>query len=389
MKSRSATGNRTLSDIFRGPLDLPCPGTASKNPFLLGVLPGEGIGPAVIQVALDVLSAVREVSGIEIAIEKGGAIGREAESVSGKPLPPEIIDFCTAIFHRGGAILSGPGSGRFVYDLRMQFDLFCKITPLVTFPVLKNAGVIRARATRNVNMLLVRENVSGIYQGRWKETTRENGMRHAEHAFHYEEREVLRILGVAARLADARKGKMTCVIKEGGVPSISRLWRDCATAVAAHHRIECTFLNVDLAAYLLIQNPLQFDVMVTSNLFGDILGDIGTVLVGSRALSYSGNFSGDRAAVYQTNHGCAFDLADKNQANPVGQILSLAMLLRESFGLVAEADLIRRAIVHVWKQGWRTSDLAETGKRIAGTCEFGNLIADSIAMNAKVANEPA
>jgi 3-isopropylmalate dehydrogenase len=330
------------------------------------------------------------VTGIKIAIQKGGAIGKEAESVCGKPLSPEIIDFCTTIFRKGGAILSGPGSGRFVYDLRKQFDLFCKMTPLVPFPVLRNAGMIRARATRNVNMLLVRENVSGIYQGDWKEKINENERRTAVHSFHYEDQEVLRILDVAARLADARKGKMTCVIKEGGIPSISRLWRDCATEVAAHNRIECTFLNVDLAAYLMIQNPLQFDVIVTSNLFGDILSDIGTVLLGSRALSYSGNFSGDSAAVYQTNHGCAFDLADKNQANPVGQILSLAMLLRESFGLVAEADLIRKAIVHVWKQGWRTSDLSGTGVRVAGTSEFGNLIADSIVMNAtKVANEPA
>jgi 3-isopropylmalate dehydrogenase len=138
-------------------------------------------------------------------------------------------------------------------------------------------------------------------------------------------------------------------------------------------------VNVDYAAYGLIQHARQFDVVVAPNLFGDVLVDISSVLLGSRALGYSGNFSSTTTAVYQTNHGAAHDLAGKNQANPVGQIFALAMLLRESFDLMDAADRIEHAVREVWRQGWRTADLAEPGCRPAGTREMGELVAAAVA----------
>jgi 3-isopropylmalate dehydrogenase len=229
-----------------------------------------------------------------------------------------------------------------------------------------------------VDILLVRENVAGIYQGRWMESATLNEGRRAEHSFSYTEREVRRILEVAAKVARLRRGVLTVVIKDGGIPSVSNLWRDCAREIGTKAGVEHSCLNVDHVAYQLVQSPQQFDVVVTSNLFGDVLSDLGSVLLGSRALGYSGNFSANGAAVYQTNHGAAYDLVGKNQANPVGQILSLAMLLRESFCLLAEAELIERAVARVWQEGWQTSDLAKNGDRVVGTKEMGELVAEAL-----------
>jgi 3-isopropylmalate dehydrogenase len=136
-------------------------------------------------------------------------------------------------------------------------------------------------------------------------------------------------------------------------------------------------MNVDLAGYELIRNPARFDVLVAPNLFGDILADLAGLLVGSRGATYSGNFNASgQAAVYQTNHGCAHDLAGTNSANPAGQILSLAMLLRESFGMEEAASHIERALAQSWRKGWRTADLAEPGCRVVGTSEMAEQVAE-------------
>jgi 3-isopropylmalate dehydrogenase len=165
------------------------------------------------------------------------------------------------------------------------------------------------------------------------------------------------------------------VVKDGGIPGITALWRDVASAACREHGIALTPVNIDLAAYQLIQEPERFDVIVAPNLFGDILADLGGVLVGSRGLTYSGNFDACGRAVYQTNHGAAFDLAGRDVANPIGQTLSLAMLLRESFGLSDEARMIEAAISEAWRQGWRTADMAGAGCRAVGTREMGEIIA--------------
>ncbi len=156
------------------------------------------------------------------------------------------------------------------------------------------------------------------------------------------------------------------------------MWKDCAGRAAEREGVDCECLDVDYAAYRLIQQPGAFDVVVASNVFGDILADLCGVLMGSRGLTHGASFSAAGAAVYQTNHGAAHDLAGADRANPVGQILSLAMMLRESFGLPREAALIEGAVAEVWRQGWRTEDLAGDGRRVAGTRRMGELVAAAL-----------
>jgi 3-isopropylmalate dehydrogenase len=195
-----------------------------------------------------------------------------------------------------------------------------------------------------------------------------------EHRFGYSEAEVARLLRVAARAACERRGQLHVIVKDGGVPGITALWRDIGAAVAAETGVRVTFMNADLAAYELVQHPRRFDVLAAPNLLGDILADITGALVGSRGVTFSGNFNSLGHAVYQTNHGCAHDLAGQDVANPAGQMLALAMLLRESFGLAAPAARLESALDHCWREGWRTADLLpptedakETGYRVVGT----------------------
>jgi 3-isopropylmalate dehydrogenase len=339
---------------------------ASGERPLIGVLDGSGISPSVIGSALQVLSSVERVMGLKFEVERGGTIGDEAATRFGSWLPDDVAEFCAETFRRGGAILSGAGGGRYVYDLRRRFDLFCKFVPVQPQRELVVASHIAAQHLRGVDILIVRDNTGGIYQGKWGERATDEG-RVAEHSFSYSEAEVHRVIEVAARAAQGRRNRLHVIIKDGGVPTVSTLWREVGVAAARKYGVDASFVNIDLAAYELIQNPARFDVIVAPNLFGDILADIAGVLVSSRGVTFSGNFNRFGHGVYQTNHGCAADLAGSDTANPAGQILSLAMLLRESFGLAAAATLIEDSIAAVWRDGWRTADLVEPGCRIVGT----------------------
>ena len=349
----------------------------------VGVLPGEGVGPDVTAAALAVLSAVGSSSDARFETSTGGAIGREAEASSGRALTEDVCGFCDDVFKGGGAVLAGPGGGRFVYDLRRRFDLFCKISPLRPIAALAEAGRMKAQSVAGADILLVRENVGGVYQGEWRETADEREGRLCEHSFRYSERQVRRILGVAARLAAGRRGRLAVVIKDSGVPGMSALWRDLGREEAAVVGVEVGFVDIDLAAYRLIQDPLSFDVIAAPNLFGDVLADLGAVLLSSRGVSFSGNFSEAGAAVYQTNHGSALDLAGQGKANPLGQIASLAMMLRESFGLAREAAWIDAAVEEVMRQGFRTFDVAESGTTVVGTAAMGERIAAAVRRQAQ------
>jgi 3-isopropylmalate dehydrogenase len=356
----------------------PQPVRVERAPFIIGVLKGEGIGPDVIGVCLRLLQILEETRDLKFDLRFGGAIGVHAKTHNGKPLPDDVITFCRDIFSQSGAILNGPGGDRYVYDLRVQFDLFCKLSPLKVSPALLNAGRMKPQSVCDVDILLVRENVSGLYQGQWSESATENEGQLAEQSCLYTEKQVCRIVQVAANVAKARRGHLSVIVKDGGVPTISKLWRDCALEIAHKADIEYSILNVDYAAYKLIQHAHDFDVMVAPNLFGDVLGDLGSVLLGSRGLSFSGNFAANGAAVYQTNHGSGYDLVGKDVANPVGQIYSLAMMLRESFALHDEANLLENAVEQVWKNGWRTFDIAEAGCKTVGMSEMGDRIAHAL-----------
>jgi 3-isopropylmalate dehydrogenase len=366
------------SELIQDEVREPCRPSGGRPAYLVGVLPGEGVGPVVTEAALTVLSALEASSPCSFEIRTGSSIGLEAEASFGEALTEEVADFCDGVFRDGGAILAGAGGGRFVYDLRRRFDLFCKLSPLVSYEELGDAARVRADKVRGADILVVRENVSGIYHGRERVADGADG-RTVHHEFRYTAGEVERILRVGARLAGARRGKLSVVVKDGGLPALSRLWRDCAAGVAEAEGVAWEALDVDYAAYRIVEGACEMDVVVAPNLFGDVLSDVGSLLMGSRALSYGASFASAPRAVYQTNHGAAFDLVGTDRANPAAQILSLAMMLRESFGLEREASVIEEGLRDTWRQGWRTPDLATPGTRHVGTREMARRVAEAVS----------
>src|SRR4051794_16740259 len=349
---------------------------------LIGALPGEGIGPEVVQAALDVLGRVEEAGGRRVAVEVGGSIGLTAERESGAVLPESVAGFCEDVFERGGAVLTGPGSGRYVYDLRRRLGLFFKISPIQARNGLPQASALRTDLVDDVDMLVVRENLGGIYQGRSHECAEHNGGRVVAHQFSYAEPEVRRFLEAAARLARARRGELTVVVKQGGLPELSRLWRECAEEACQAHGVECSFVDVDLMAYRLVERPQAFDVIAAPNLFGDVLGDLAAVVLGSRGMSYGASYDTRGGGVYQTNHGAAYDIAGSDRANPVGQILSLAMMLRESLGLGREARALEEGVRGVWSEGGMTADLGGEVGTMEMAARVGAAAAERLAATA-------
>jgi 3-isopropylmalate dehydrogenase len=346
-----------------------------KHHHVVGVLPGEGIGPELIELTLDVLDVLASHTGRRFDIRTGGAIGLPAIQQYGRCLTDEVIGFCNETFACGGAVLCGPGGGRFVYDLRAQFGLYCKFTPLRPLRTLHDTGPLRPERTDGVDIVAVRENMGGLYFGSWGSEVRPDGEVLAYQRFSYLQNEIDRILVVSLRLAGQRRRRLAVVTKPGGVPAISALWES-----RLHHLntegIEARVLEVDNAVYQLIANAREFDVIVSPNMFGDVLADCGALLLGSRGLSYSGNFGPGGRAVYQTGHGAAYDLAGTDRANPIGQILSLAMMLRESFAWQEGAQVIEESVEEALAQGYLTPDIASTGCKPVGTREMGRRICD-------------
>jgi 3-isopropylmalate dehydrogenase len=351
-----------------------------KRPSLIGVIPGEGIGPEVIDAALRVLSAASQRFGLYLEIRTyEGPIGERALARSGSALPAEAAAYCESIFAAGGALLCGPGGARFVYDLRARFDLFCKLAPIRPWPALRGAGVLRSRAVDDTDLVIVRENCGGLYFGASRSEGLPGGAgERVHHSFSYDSLQVHRILAVAVALAQRRKGRLALVVKPSGVPGISRLWTELFAELVAGAELDTRVLEIDNACYQIIAAAADFDVVVSSNLFGDILADCAALLLGSRGMSYSGNFDTRGAAVYQTGHGAARDLAGRDLANPIGQVLAAAFLLRESFGLHSAADAIEAAVEQVLAAGIRTADIAARGSKIIGTSEMAGRLAESI-----------
>ncbi len=349
-----------------------------RSPCVIGVLEGEGVGPSVVGIALKVLEALQSVTDYRFDIRRDRTLRVEPSVHYCKGPSPNVLQLCEDVFNENGAMLAGAGGYRFVYTLRKRFDLFCKLVPVIPCAELYSSGRMKRQYVKDVDIMLVRENVSGVYFGEFTESTSPSNGRIVDYSFSYSEQQVRRILQVAADLASLRRGKLTVVIKDGGMPGISDLFKDCAVEIARDVEIELDILNVDYVAYLLLQHAHDLDVLVAPNCFGDILADVSAVLVGSRGLAYSGNFSGTNAAVYQTNHGCALDLVGSDSANPIGQILSAVMMLRHSFGLDDAATLVEDAVAHVLRQGFRTIDIMEPQAQQVGTREMGDLICRAV-----------
>jgi 3-isopropylmalate dehydrogenase len=346
---------------------------------LIGLFDGEGVGPEVIRVALDALQALSVRTGRGVQLRVGGAIGKPAVLAHGVSLTPETVRFCEEIFAAGGALFCGPAGARFVYDLRRQFGLFCKFTPLQPMSALHDCGAVRPERLAGVDIIAVRENVGGLYFGHESTGLTAQGDRFASHLFSYDTGQIMPILSAAASLAQRRSGRLTLVIKREGTPAISQLWLDCLQHTDGIDQLDVQILDIDNAVYQLVNAPQQFDVIVSPNMFGDVLADCGALLLGSRGMSYSGNFSADGKAVFQTGHGAAHDIAGLDQVNPFGQVMALAMLLEEHLGWADDAALLRRAVATVLAAGLRSADLAAAGAQVLGTRALGAALLEAIA----------
>jgi 3-isopropylmalate dehydrogenase len=358
-----------IKDIFEHKMP-----ARSDDPFLIGILPGEGIGPQIIDISLKLLDTIQQCTPVRFRFEFGGAIGKEALAKTGSSLTNDVISFCAGIFDNGGVVFCGPGGDRFVYELRREFKMFCKLTPIYRLPALKKVGVLKPGISDAVDILVVRENCAGVYQGEYG--VMEDGPdTQAWHRFQYTKSQVIDIMEAAARAALGRNRKVSVITKPGGVPTISTLWDRIAREVLSSHGVSMETLEIDNACYQIIARPADFDVVVAPNLLGDIVSDVASLLMGSRGLAHSANFSKNaKCAVYQTGHGAAHDLKGKNIANPIGQILSLSMMLEQNFGLASIAQKIRDAVYSVLSDQQRTTDIAEADSQIVGTAEMGQMI---------------
>ncbi|PLT32362.1 3-isopropylmalate dehydrogenase [Bacillus sp. V5-8f] len=331
------------------------------------VLPGDGIGKEVTRGAVEILEAVAERYGHEFEFHYG-EIGGTAIDNSGTPLPEETISLCK----NSDAVLLGAVGGpkwdknpshlrpeRGLLAIRKQLNLYANLRPISYFSSLAESSPLKKEIIEDIDFVIVRELTGGLYFGKPSErTTTQEGKEAVVDTLFYQKDEIKRIIELAFDLASKRRKKVTSVDKANVLES-SRLWRETAEEVAARYpEVELEHMLVDNAAMQLIRNPRQFDVMVTENMFGDILSDEASVLTGSLGMLPSASLSTVGPNLYEPIHGSAPDIAGKNLANPIAMILSAASMLRLSFGLEKEAEAIEKAVRDTLDSGARTGDIA-------------------------------
>ena len=349
------------------------------------VIPGDGIGREVVEQALLVLKKIERVYGHRFEAQEALA-GGAALDAAGLPLPAATLDLC----RQSHAVLLGalggpkwdanppglkPENG--LLGLREGLGLYANLRPARVYPALANASTLKKEVVEGVDLLIVRELTGGIYFGKPRGISIENGEEVGVNTEIYRTSEIKRIARVAFEAAQKRRRKVTSVDKQNVLES-SQLWRKVVTEVAQDYPdVELKHLLVDNCAMQLIANPKQFDVIVTSNLFGDILSDEAAMLTGSIGMLPSASLGG-KLGIFEPVHGSAPDIAGKDLANPIATIASLAMMLKYSFGLQEESDAVEHAIVSVLESGYRTVDLKEEGKTQVGTKQMGELIIQRI-----------
>jgi 3-isopropylmalate dehydrogenase len=343
-------------------------------------LPGDGIGPEVTEQAVRVLQATAEKFGHQLKVTEK-LVGGAALLASNDPLPQDTIDACLA----SGAVLlgavGGPAFDRYppklrpeagLLRLRKALGVFANLRPAVCIPGLEALSPLRAEIIRGTDVMIVRELLGGIYFGE-RSTTGESGARKASDNMAYSEGEIERIARIAFELARGRRKKLTSVDK-ANVLDCSRLWREVVTWVGQDFTdVKLSHMYVDSAAMALVSKPAEFDVILTENMFGDILSDQAGAVVGSLGLLPSASVGG-KVGLYEPIHGSAPDIAGKGVANPLGAILSAAMLLRHSSSLPAEAASIERAVREALAAGHFTRDLAGRDQSSVSTREMGDLV---------------
>jgi 3-isopropylmalate dehydrogenase len=354
----------------------------------IAVLPGDGIGPEIVAEAVKVLNALGPQFDLETA-----PVGGAAYDVAGHPLPPATLELAK----KADAILFG-AVGDWKYDglarelrpeqailgLRKHLELFANFRPAICYDELTAASSLKPEIVSGLDILIIRELNGDIYFGqprgiRTSELPLFKGAREGFDMMHYSEPEVERIGRVAFEAA-RKRGKKVCSVDKANVLETSQLWRDVMIRVGKDYPdVELTHMYVDNAAMQLVKAPKAFDVVVTGNLFGDILSDQASMLTGSIGMLPSASLDKNNKGLYEPSHGSAPDIAGKGIANPLATILSAAMMLRYSLGLPAEADRIEAAVQQVLSQGLRTADIYTEGTKKVSTIEMGNAVVAALA----------
>ncbi|MES2770367.1 MAG: 3-isopropylmalate dehydrogenase [Pseudomonadota bacterium] len=348
------------------------------------VLAGDGIGPEIMSEALRVLEAVHQLTpGAPTLTLTHGLIGGCAVDQCGDPFP----EASRALAHAADAVLLGAVGGpqwdalpraqrpeRGLLAIRLELDLFANLRPAVLYPELANASSLKPELVAGLDLLIIRELTGDIYHGEPRGIEQRDGKRFAFNTMNYSEDEIRRILHVAFKTARKRSKKL-CSVDKMNVLEASQLWRDIASEMAAEYPdVTLSHMLVDNAAMQLVRRPKQFDVIVTGNMFGDILSDEAAMLTGSIGMLPSASLDANNKGLYEPSHGSAPDIAGQNIANPLAMILSVAMMLRHTFTQEAAAQRIEAAVQKVLAQGYRTLDIDEPGAQRVGTRAMGDAV---------------
>ena len=354
--------------------------------YKIAVLPGDGIGPEITVQAVRVLEAVGRRFNREFKFTEG-LIGGAAYDAAGHPLPKETLDLCS----RSDAILLGAVGGSKwdelpvhlrpevggLLPLRKGLGLYANLRPVKVFAALVNASTLKPEVVTGLDLMVVRELTGGLYFGKkYRDPLPGGGFRVVD-TLEYTTPEIDRIARIAFSLAKKRRKKVTSVDKANVLES-SRYWREVIIAVGAEYPdVELDHMYVDNCAMQLVKNPKQFDVLVTENMFGDILTDQASMLTGSLGMLASASLGG-KIGLYEPSHGSAPKYTGMQRVNPIATILSGAMLLRYSLDLEEEANCIERAVNKVLELGYRTIDLMEEGKELVNTIQMGDRIIEQV-----------
>ncbi len=354
------------------------------------ILSGDGIGPEVVKQALEVMRLAASAADIDLALTEG-LLGGRAIDETGSPLPSETL---TAAQHADAVLLGAVGGQRWdnlpmsqrpergLLGLRAGMELFANLRPALLFAPLADASSLKRELVDDLDVLIVRELTGGIYFGEPRGIETIDNVRRGFNTDVYDENEIVRIGRVAFDLA-RKRGRRVCSVDKANVLEVTQLWRDVMIEVAADYPdVELSHLYVDNAAMQLVRQPKQFDVLVTGNMFGDILSDVAAMLTGSLGMLPSASLGADGRGLYEPVHGSAPDIAGQGIANPLATILSVGMMFRYTFGAIEVAARIDRAVNHVLERGLRTPDIlpGETdGLTRVGTEEMGQAVLEAFA----------
>ncbi len=352
------------------------------------ILPGDGIGPEIVAEAGKILHALNRRHNLDLVIEHG-LIGGSAVDATGSPLPPETLEKAK----QSNAVLLGAVGGpkwenierelrpeRGLLAIRAGLGLYANLRPALLYAELADASTLKPEVVSGLDIMIVRELTGGIYFGQPRGIrTREDGQREGFNTLIYSESEIERIARVAFTIAQKRNRKV-CSVDKANVLEATELWREVVTKVAADYPdVSLQHMYVDNAAMQLVRQPKQFDVIVTTNMFGDILSDLASMLTGSIGMLPSASINETGLGIYEPIHGSAPDIAGQNKANPLATILSVAMMLRYSLGLPVPADQIENAVKQVLANGVRTQDICISGMRSVSTSEMGDAVLTALA----------